>query len=426
MENIIKNKKGRPKGSQNKPKILTKNNSSVISIKMEKQVEGMARTNNSNRGWINWGNRNDYPLQLSNLYYNSPIHQSCVDFAVSAIVGGGVDYKKMKLTGQEEMRPNYMESWDSFIEKIALDNILYGAYAFQIIKNKDNKTYSFYHQPFSDVRCSPKDEDGVITSYWVSSDWTALSKYSPVELPAFGFQEDEEIAQGKTYLFVSTSYSPDLLYYQTPRYISALKAIQADIELQRYDLRSIMNNFSAAGILTMNRIDDEEEKKLVLENLEAMFQGSDNANSLLVTFKNNDEEKPIDFVKIDKDVTNVNLFDNNNERNIKRILSSHRIPSRTLIGLPSENAQLGGQGNETVVAYNIYNQLVGNNNRKKIVNTINQMLRLNGIDVEIILKPLSFYVSMPSEIIEKNENISENTKETYDNENIEEQQTNFN
>ena len=426
MENIIKNKKGRPKGSQNKPKILTKNNSSVISIKMEKQVEGMARTNNSNRGWINWGNRNDYPLQLSNLYYNSPIHQSCVDFAVSAIVGGGVDYKKMKLTGQEEMRPNYMESWDSFIEKIALDYILYGAYAFQIIKNKDNKTYSFYHQSFSDVRCSPKDEDGVITSYWVSSDWTALSKYSPVELPAFGFQEDEEIAQGKTYLFVSTSYSPDLLYYQTPRYISALKAIQADIELQRYDLRSIMNNFSAAGILTMNRIDDEEEKKLVLENLEAMFQGSNNANSLLVTFKNNDEEKPIDFVKIDKDVTNVNLFDNNNERNIKRILSSHRIPSRTLIGLPSENAQLGGQGNETVVAYNIYNQLVGNNNRKKIVNTINQMLRLNGIDVEIILKPLSFYVSMPSEIIEKNENISENTKETYDNENIEEQQTNFN
>lgn len=428
MENIIKNKKGRPKGSQNKPKILTKNNSSVISIKMEKQVEGMARTTNSNRGWINWGNRNDYPLQLSNLYYNSPIHQSCVDFAVSAIVGGGVDYDKMKLTGQEELRPNYMESWDSFIEKIALDYILYGAYAFQIIKNKDNKTYSFYHQPFSDVRCSPKDEDGVITSYWVSSDWTALSKYSPVELPAFGFQEDEEIAQGKTYLFVSTSYSPDLLYYQTPRYISALKAIQADIELQRYDLRSIMNNFSASGVLTMNRIDDDEERKLVLENLEAMFQGSDNANSLLVTFKNNDEEKPIDFVKIDKDVTNVNLFDNNNERNIKRILSAHRIPSRTLIGLPSENAQLGGQGNETVVAYNIYNQLVGNNNRKKIVSTINQMLRINGIDVSVELKPLQFYVNMPSEIIEedKNENINENTEETYSSENVEEQKTNLN
>ena len=178
----------------------------------------------------------------------------------------------------------------------------------------------------------------------------------------------------------------------------------------------------------MNRIDDDEEKKLVLENLEAMFQGSDNANSLLVTFKNNDEDKPIDFVKIDKDVTNVNLFDNNNERNIKRILSAHRIPSRTLIGLPSENAQLGGQGNETVVAYNIYNQLVGNNNRKKIVSTINQMLKINGIDVSVELKPLQFYVNMPSEIIEedKKENINENTEETYSSENVEEQKTSNN
>ena len=426
MENIIKNKKGRPKGSQNKPKILTKNNSSVISIKMEKQVEGMARTNNSNRGWINWGNRNDYPLQLSNLYYNSPIHQSCVDFAVSAIVGGGVDYEKMKLTGQEEMRPNYMESWDSFIEKIALDYILYGAYAFQIIKNKDNKTYSFYHQPFSDVRCSPKDEDGVITSYWVSSDWTALSKYAPVELPAFGFQEDEEIAQGKTYLFVSTSYSPDLLYYQTPRYISALKAIQADIELQRYDLRSIMNNFSAAGILTMNRIDDDEERKMVLENLESMFQGSDNANSLMITFKNNDEENPVTFTKFDKDVNNVNLFESNNERTIAKIIAAHRIPSKQLIGFSSENAMLGGTGNELNVAYNLYNKTVANKNRRAIVSTINKMFKLNDVDVEVVLKPLSFSVLEPTQIIDRDESITEETEETYDNKNLEEKQTEFN
>ena len=97
MENNVKKSKGRPLGSKNKTKILTKNNSSVISIKMEKQVEGTAKTNYSGRGWVNWGLKNDYPLQLSNLYYNSPIHQSCVDFAVSAILGNGVDYDKIQL-----------------------------------------------------------------------------------------------------------------------------------------------------------------------------------------------------------------------------------------------------------------------------------------------------------------------------------------
>ena len=71
---------------------------------------------------------------------------------------------------------------------------------------------------------------------------------------------------------------------------------------------------------------------------------------------------------------------------------------------------------------------MGNNNRKKIVSTINQMLRINGIDVSIELKPLQFYVNMPSEIIEedKNENINENTEETYSSENVEEQKTSNN
>ena len=382
------------------------------------------KTSNSNRGWINWGYRNDYPLQLSNLYYNSPTHQSCVDFAVSAIVGDGVDYDKMKLNEQEELVPNYTETWEDFLEKISLDYVLYGAYAFQIIKNKDDKTYSFYHQPIGDVRCSPKDEDGIITSYWISSDWTALQKYPPVELPAFGFQDDEELAQGTTYLYVSTDYSPDLEYYQMPRYASAIKAIQGDIELQRYDLRSILNNFSASGILSMNRIDDEEEKKMILDNIEAMFQGSENANSLMVTFKNNDEDNPVTFTKFDKDVANVNLFDGNNERNINRILSSHRIPSKQLIGYSADTAMLGGEGNLLNVAFNLYNKTVASKNRRNIIGTMNKMLKLNGIDVSVELKPLSFSVLQPTEIVEENKNVNEITEETYDNENIEEKENN--
>lgn len=416
----------RTKGSKNKPKINTVNNSSVIKVKMEKQVESAPKTSNSMRGWINWGYKNDYPLQLSSLYYNSPTHQSCVDFAVSAIVGEGVDYDKMELSNQEEVVPNYTETWDELLEKISLDYILYGAYAIQIIKNKDDKTYSFYHQAIGDVRCSPKDEDGIITSYWISSDWTNLVKYPAIEVPAFGFQEDEKLSQGKTYLYVSTDYSPDLEYYQMPKYASALKAIQSEIELQRYDLRSIMNNFSASGILSMNRIDDEEEKKMVLDNIEAMFQGSDNANSLMITFKNNGEDNPVTFTKIDKDITNVNLFSENNDRNINRILSSHRIPSKQLIGYDADSAMLGGEGNLLNVAYNLYNKTVADKNRKKIVGVINKMFRLNGIDVQIMLKPLSFSVLQPTSIVEEDKKITDDVQETYDNENIEEKQTSLN
>lgn len=414
----------RPKGSKNK--IKNNVNSKVIVTKLEKQVENAPRCNNSMRGWINWGVKNDFPLQLSNLYYNSPTHQSCVDFAVAAIIGDGIDYSKIPVT-QEEVVPNYQETWDDFIEKIALDYIIYGAFAFQIIKNKDNKTYSFYHQSVSDVRCGEKDEDGVIQNYYISSDWTSLGKYPPIEMRSFGFQDDEELAQGVPYLFMSQSYSPDMLYYQMPRYMSACKAIQADIELQRYDLRSVTNNFSASGILTLNRIDDDEERKMILDNIEAMFQGSDNANSLMINFKNNDEEKPVEFTKFDKDVNNINLFESNNDRGIARILSAHRIPSKQLIGYDADTSMLGGEGNLLNVAFNLYNKTVASKNRSKIVGTINKMFKLNGIDVKIELKPLSFSVLQPTSIVDetKDEAIND-VKDTYDGDNVEEKITNNN
>lgn len=384
----------RPKGSKNKPKtpkyeIFKKDNSLLVKVKLEKQVENTPVMRDSRRGWINYGIRNMYPLELSNLYYNSPTHKACVDFEVASILGDGIDYEAMQ-ADESKLYPNYQETWNEFIAKIALDYCLFGSYAFQIIRNKDGRTFSYYHQPIADVRCSPRDEDGVITSYWISADWSAQSKFPPIEIKAFGFQDDEEIKSGKPYLFVYSSYSPDINYYQIPQYASSIKAIQTEIELVRYDLRSVLNNFTASGVLTMNRIDDDEERKMVLENVEAMFTGSDSANSLMITFKENDEQNPVTFTKFDKDVNNVNLFDGTNERLINRIVSAHRIPSKALIGLNVDSAMLGGEGNLINVAYNLYLKTKGTNDRNAIVNTINKMLQLNGIDQKIVLKPLSF------------------------------------
>ena len=385
----------RPKGSKNKPKTpkyefsRTRGGGMVVKINMEKQVENTPVMRDSRRGWINYGTRNMYPLELSNLYYNSPTHKACVDFEVASIVGDGVDYEAMRMD-ESKLYPNYQETWNEFIQKIALDYVLFGSYAFQIIRNKDGRTYSFYHQPITDVRCSPRDEDGVITSYWISGDWSAQSKFPPVEIPAFGFQEDEEIKSGKPYLFVYNQYSPDIQYYQIPHYASAIKAIQTEIELVRYDLRSVLNNFTASGVLSMNRIDNDEERKMVLDNIEAMFTGSDGANSLMVTFKNSDEENPVTFTRFDKDVNNVNLFDGTNDRLVNRIVSAHRIPSKALIGLNVDSAMLGGEGNLINVAYNLYLKTKGTNDRNAVINTINKMLALNGIDQKIVLKPLSF------------------------------------
>lgn len=381
-------KRGRPLGSTKKTDVAT---SYMFQSNFEKQIEGAPINRNSNRGWVNWGVRNDYAIKLSELYFNSIVHKSCVDFGVTAVVGDGVDYQAMNMDKTEVM-PNQYQTWDEFIRCLVLDYILYGSYAFQIIRNKDGRTFSYYHQPISSVRCSPRDEEGNITSYWLCQDWTATGKYPPIEIPRFGFQEEETINSGKPYLFVYETYTPDLDYYSTPKYVGALKAIMTELELIRYDLRSVKNNFSANGFLVLPRVESDEERRDLLNNIKNSFVGADNANALVVTFSNGDENDSnvAKFVKIDKDSNNVNLFAESNQRNIDRIVTAHRIPSKALIGMPIEGATLGGGGNEVNVAWNLYNKTIATEYRNAVLTTINKMFALNGVDTELVLKPLDF------------------------------------
>ena len=380
-------------GAKNKSKISlhkNPNGSYVLNVKMEKQIEDAPVCRNSNRGWVNYGTDNRFLCKLNDGYHNTTTHKACVDYLATAILGDGVDYAASGIG--EDTQPSYQSDWDTLIYNLALDYSLYGGYALQIVKNKDGKTYSFFHQPFENVRCSPYDEDGVIPSYWISEDWTATGKYPPVELPAFGFQEDEEIKSGKAYLFVYMDYTPGCTYYTLPRYFSAMKSIMAEMELSRFDLRSVTNNFAASGILTLQQCDNEEERQAIIDNIQALFTGSDNANSLIITFSQNKDDQPATFTKIDKDAgNNVNLFQQLDERVVRKILTAHRI-SKCLLGSELDGASLGGDGNELAVQYNLYNINVASKARKAIVKNINNALRMNGIDTQIVLKPLKYNI----------------------------------
>ena len=376
--------RGRPKGSKNKPK-SEKLSSSTYSIKFEKQILGapIMRQNMSD-GIINWGVRNDYPLRLDELYIGSVTHKSCIDFAVNAIVGGGVE------VDIEVPQPNYHTSWNEFIRAITFDYCLYGGFAFQIIKNKDGKTYSFFNQPFETVRMEPMDEDGVIAYCQVSADWTSKQKYPPVRIPIFGFQEDEEIKQGQVYMFVYVSPNPISPYYPIPSYIAGIKAIQAEVEYQNYDLKSIMNGFVGAGSISLPPVGSEQQKQAIINNIQSMFTGSDNANSLLVFFREDSEDTPVEFTPFSSNSGMVDLYEAANERTVNRIIESHKISSKGLIGLPIDNSGFSDSGALMQAAYDVYNTNVASSARVVILSAINNLFALNGVEVEISLKPLSY------------------------------------
>lgn len=378
----------RPVGSKNKPKIVK--NSGVFLTKFEKQIEGSAVTRKNSLGWVNWGAKNNYPNLLLNLYNQSPTHRAAVNFAMMSILGNGVDFEAMQLNG-DEVVPNYAQTWDEVIKALALDYILYGSYAIQVILNKDGKTYSYWHMPLDKVRWSEYDEDGQITKYWICNDWTATGQYPPFEIDALDMKDEWKLEKGKPYLYVYRTYSPAMTYYTQPHYQAALNAIQAEIEYCNYDLKNIVNGFTPAGVLTLPEVETDEERQAIIQNVTRMFQGSENANSVFITFRNNIEDKGVEYTPFQSNKGSFNYYADANQRVINRILESHQIPNASLIGMPDlNNSGFSSEADKLEVSYQLYNKLTGNYNRMAVVRTLNQMLKMNGIETEIVMKPLNF------------------------------------
>jgi hypothetical protein len=151
-----------------------------------------------------------------------------------------------------------------------------------------------------------------------------------------------------------------------------------------------------------------------------MFTGSENSNTVMVTFKNNDEDNPVTFTPFDKDISNVNLFADNNSRTVDRILSAHRIANPTLIGLPNKGTGFANEGALLEASFNLLNKTLINNMRKEITRTINKMFKINGVDNEIKITPLSFNLANLTE--KKEEIIEEKPSAELNNNNIEEKE----
>lgn len=379
----------RPIGSKNKPKTPS-NRNGVYITQLEKQIEGSAITRKNALGWVNWGVRNNYPNLLLDLYNQSPTHHAACDFAIASIVGNGVSFEEMGLNG-DEVVPNMNQTWDDVIKGLATDYILYGSYALEVIQNRDGVTYSFYHIPLDKVRWSDYDESGDIPSYWVAPDWTEIGQVPPTQIEALNISNGMKLEKSKPYLYVYRAYSPTMNYYTQPHYSASIKAIQSEIEFVNWDIKHITNGFAAQGVLTLPEAETDEQRQAIIDNITRMFQGSSNSNSIAIAFRNNIEDKPVEYTPITQPTTSVNLYADSNQRCINRILCAHQIPNAALIGMPDiSNSGFASEADKLEVSYQLYNKLTGNANRMAVIRTLNQMFKLNGIDTQIIMRPLSF------------------------------------
>jgi hypothetical protein len=300
---------------------------------------------NKAKGYLTYGEDNNYPQMLINFYNSSPKHGAIVTQKAAFISGDkteiiGANTEDIARANDYLNNINAYETFDEVKNKIAQDLELFDGFALEIIWNKAKTSIAeIYHLPFQNVRI------GLEGNYLYAEDWSSRK----VE-PQSYFPWNPRTRESKQ-LYFFKMYKAGCGEYPTAPYQSALKYIEIDTEIANFHLNSIKSGFSAQTLLQLFKgIPTPEEARNTMRRFKENFSGTDNAGSIIIQFNDPNETPsqvnnlaPSDFDK---------QFDILNKTVQEEILMAHRVTSPMLFGIKTEG-QLGGRS-ELIEAYEAF------------------------------------------------------------------------
>ena len=314
-------------------------------------------------GYIQYGDRNDYPLYLVDLFNKSAKHNAIVKSKVHYITGNG--WKGSETAETFIQKVNRMESLDDLTRKVSLDTELFGGYYLEIIWSVTGQLAEVWHLDYTKIRTN-KDN----TQFWYKEDWSDRNEKQRV-YAAFNPNHPE----GKQILYVK-EYRPNMGIYSLPGYFGALNYIESDIEISKHVLGNAQTGFSASKLITLpNGEPSDEEKRNIEKRFTNRFSGSD-GKKFILAFVNDSARKPIiddlgasditkeDFGRVDS-LIQTNIF------------SGHQITTPSIFGI-AEAGKLGSRS-EMRDGYEIFKNTYVNSKQMHLESVFNMLAKYRGV-----------------------------------------------
>lgn len=344
--------------------------------------------------YVAYGALNNYPNFLIELYQSSSLHGAIVKSMVEQIKGSGVrikdDVEDAKLKAFIDSCNEEGESLDDVIAKLSFDYLLFGGFSLYVNNSKGLTKLYLNHIDWSFVRSGLSDSFGKVNNYYTSNDWSKNSN-NMVEFPAYKIGE-------KNGIYVYKPYSPGLLYYPLPDYVSTIGWIQCDAKIPNFHSSNIDNGFfPSVHVAYHNGVPTEEQQQINHDSIMDSFAGGSKAGTIIETYDNGKE-----YATDIKALTN-----NDNDQKFlqlaeliqQQILSGWRIPSGELLGIQ----QVSKLGNGNILeAQELFMNTCIKPKQKVIEDELNYILKSNGFKNEIEIIPSeSISTSLDSGIMSK-------------------------
>lgn len=245
---------------------IIENKSKVVPILKEVKLSG--------KNFVGYGEDNHYPEYLFSLYENSTILQSIINGIIDYTIGQGVNGQF--LTDQVNVDG---ETWDDLFRNLYLDYLVTGGFAFNVLRDAENRISELYWLDISKVRLSP---DG-LKGFYSETGFGWGDK--PQELPIFDPNKKQ-----KSSIFYYKGTSRKL--YPIPRWSGAIKAVETSCEISNYHLNQILNNFNPSAIISFNNgVPDKATQEAIEKKINKKFVGSENVNRFILSFSESGENQ---------------------------------------------------------------------------------------------------------------------------------------
>ena len=348
------------------------------------------------RDYIEYGTdewRNLYPQFLIDLYYSSSTNAAIINATSEMIAGENLiaeetDNLDSYVRLQKFMaHANSNETLHEVIKKVAFDFKLQGAYALNIIWNRERTAIAeIYHVPVERVRAGRPTLTGVVDTFYVSADWGNLRANKPHAIPAFNMNDRTSPNQ----LLYTGLYSPNMDVYFTPDYLAANNWSLIDKSVAEFHLNNIQNGFSGSYFISFaNGIPTQEERIQIENSLSEKFAGASNSGKFILTFSDDKtrtpEINPISVSNADKQYLALQ------ELLVQNILTGHRVTSPMLMGIKSDTG-LGNNADELNSASNFYTNTVVKPFQQHIKKSLGKIFEVNQMNIPIEfeqLKPIT-------------------------------------
>jgi ribosomal protein S25 len=267
-------------------------------------------------GYMEYGEKNDYPLYLVELFNKSAKHNAIVRNKVHYICGNG-------WTGNEQFieKPNRSENLNDLTRKISMDLELFGGAYIEVIWGL-GKVAEMWHIDYTKIRTN-KDN----TQFWYKENWKDYKEKLEFVYPAF----NPKVQQGKQIIYLK-EYRPNIGVYSLPVYFGALNYIESDIEVSKHVLGNAKTGFSASKLITLpDGTPSREEQNEIHRKFKNTYTGSDGVKYML-SFVNDASRKPIVDDLGQSDLTKED-FGRVDELIQTNIFSGHQVTTPSIFGI---------------------------------------------------------------------------------------------